>query len=107
MVFNFHIIGGLWLGSREGCLYVEWFCACTLWFLIRGGLSLEGSLKRGTTVAEWSPNITLHCDLGAGKHTPIAVSGLLIYKKSLLPPSKNRKENVLSGITYSMIKDVR
>ena len=28
-------------------------------------------------IAEWSPNITLHCDLGAGKHTP--VSGLLIY----------------------------
>ena len=31
-------------------MYVEWFCAWTLWFLIRGGLSLEGSLKGGTTV---------------------------------------------------------
>ena len=24
-------------------------------------------------IAEWSPNITLHCDLGAGKHTPSCV----------------------------------
>ena len=31
-------------------MYVEWFCACNFWFLIRGGLSLEGSLKGGTTV---------------------------------------------------------
>ena len=31
-------------------MYVEWFCACNSWFLIRGGLSVEGSLKGGTTV---------------------------------------------------------